>query len=345
LILLRPMQEKDITDLLEFANTPGMFNLPKSREAALKRLELSQTAFDRRSEEKGQAKFVFVAEDLDTGQILGTSMIAGKHGTPDVPHYYFKVGQERRYSNAVQAGFIHGTLTLKIERDGPSELGALVVRASHRGHPSKVGKQIVLVRFLFLAQHRDLFEPSVIAELLPPLDVEGHSPLWESIGRRFTNLDYWEADALAAKNKEFITDLFPRGKIYTTFLTADARNAIGKVAGMTEPLFHLLKKIGFRYNNEIDPFDGGPHLRAKVDQIAPVRSARVFTVKLDTAESEAPQWRGMIAPEGVPAKDFRAVMIEGRVDGGDLYLRKNAYEVVGRLLGVTESGKVRGFPL
>ncbi len=345
MILLRPMQEKDISDLLEFGSTPGMFNLPQTRELALDRLAISERSFARKSGSKDQSKYVFVAEDVSTGQVLGTSMIAGKHGTPDVPHYYFKVGQEKRYSQSVQAGFIHGTLTLKIDMDGPSELGALVVRASHRGHSSRVGKQITLVRFLFLAQHRDLFEPSVIAELLPPLNKDGQSPLWESIGRRFTNLDYWEADALASKDKEFITDLFPRGKIYTTFLSADARNAIGRVAPMTEPLFQMLKKIGFRYNNEIDPFDGGPHLKAKVDQIAPVRSARVFTVKADAARSEAPVWRGMIAPEGVAAKDFRAVMIEGKVDGGDLFLAKPEFETVQRLLSVKQLGKVRGFPL
>jgi arginine/ornithine N-succinyltransferase beta subunit len=38
---------------------------------------------------------------------------------------------------------------------------------------------------------------------------------------------------------KFIFSLFPSGKIYTTFLAAEARNAIGKVGKETEPVLQL----------------------------------------------------------------------------------------------------------
>ncbi|MBU6375375.1 MAG: arginine N-succinyltransferase, partial [Bdellovibrionales bacterium] len=85
---------------------------------------------------------------------------------------------------------------------------------------------------------------------------------------------YWEADRLCQQDKEFIFSLFPTGKIYTTFLSAEARNAIGKVGKDTEPVLHMLKKIGFHYRGQVDPFDGGPHLWAKRDELVPVQRAR-----------------------------------------------------------------------
>ncbi len=266
--VVREVRSDDAQALIALANTPGMFNLPNQIEDMEARIELSQKSFRGQMGAIERTKYVFVVEDLSAGKAVGTSMIAGQHGTELSPHYYFKVGNERRFSEALQTGFIHGTLTLHTQTDGPSELGALVVDETYRSHPKKIGKQVFFSRFLYLLAHPQRFRDQILAELLPPLNKRGHSPLWEAIGRRFTNLDYWEADALSAQNKDFIFDLFPQGKIYTTFLSAEARNAIGKVSKNTEPVFHLLKKIGFTYANEIDPFDGGPHLRANLAQLS-----------------------------------------------------------------------------
>ena len=59
---------------------------------------------------------------------------------------------------------------------------------------------------------------------------------------------------------------------------AEARNAIGKVGKDTEPVVHMLKKIGFKYLNQVDPFDGGPHLWANVSDLLPIQN--VFNGKV-----------------------------------------------------------------
>ena len=323
MFLIREVQKKDVADLLLLANTPGMFNLPSNRDAMLGRIANSQNSF---AGTASNPKFVFVAEDLTSHHVVATSMIATQHGTAESPHYYFKVGTEHRFSETIQTGFIHGTLTLKSQTDGPSELGALVVADQYRNQPEKVGRQIFFSRFLYLLQNRNRFRDQLIAELLPPLNKKGHSPLWEAVGRRFTNLDYWEADSLSAKNKDFIHDLFPQGKIYTTFLSADARNSIGKVGISTEPVMHLLKRIGFTYQNEIDPFDGGPHLRALVSKVIPLQKACKVTLKKSKTLLKNPV-TGLIAP--VKHKDeFRALQVTGEImnskDGGlVLHLESN----------------------
>ncbi len=308
MFLLREANKKDSEDLLKLANTPGMFNFPSNRESMMDRIQKSENSFHG---DELNAKYVFVAEDISNHRAVATSMIAKQHGTPDSPHYYFKVGTEKRFSETIQTGFIHGTLTMKMQTDGPSELGALVVSEAYRAHPEKVGRQIFFTRFLYLLQNRHRFKDNLLAELLPPLNKKGHSPLWEAVGRRFTNLDYWEADSLSSQNKEFIQDLFPQGKIYTAFLPADARNSIGKVGTSTEPVLHMLKRIGFKYQNEIDPFDGGPHLRGVVDQLLPLKKACKVAIRKSKNEINNAVF-GLIAPVKQGDK-FMAIQVVGEL--------------------------------
>ena len=68
------------------------------------------------------------------------------------------------------------------------------------------------MRFLFIAMHRTDFRDEVLAELLPPLEPDGTSHLWEALGRHFTGLSYREADRLCKRNKEFIRGPVPRGR-------------------------------------------------------------------------------------------------------------------------------------
>lgn len=325
MFLIREVQKKDVSDLLKLANTPGMFNFPSSHSSMVERISHSISSFKGKS---NNPKFVFVAEDLKSRKVIATAMIVHQHGTPESPHYYFKAGTERRFSEMIQTGFVHGTLTLKTQTEGPSELGALVVAENYRNHLEKVGRQIFFSRFLFLHQNRRFFKDDLIAELLPPLNKKGHSPLWEAVGRRFTDMDYWEADKLSSKNKDFIRDLFPKGKIYTTFLPPEARNSIGKVGPKTEPVMHLLKRIGFEYLNEVDPFDGGPHLRAKISKVIPLKKVSRVRIKASNTKLNKPIF-GLIAPTQHP-KGFRAIQLYGdlvRDQKGKLELVLNSKEV------------------
>jgi arginine N-succinyltransferase len=75
-----------------------------------------------------------------------------------------------------------------------------------------------------------------------------------------------------------MTSLFPKHEIYVSLLPPEARNMIGKVGSETEPARMLLERIGFKYLNHIDPFDGGPYLEAVTDQIVPVKATITGTL-------------------------------------------------------------------
>jgi arginine N-succinyltransferase len=255
------------------------------------------------------------------------------------------VDSEEKFSETINTGFIHGTLKLKYDTDGPSEVGGLVLDPEHRNSELRIGRQISFVRFLFLGLNRTRFKRKILAELLPPLNQKGQSPLWEAIGRRFTNMDYWEADHLCQKNKEFIFSLFPSGKIYTTFLPAEARNAIGRVGKETEPVLHMLKKIGFEYKGQVDPFDGGPHLWANVDDLLPVKKIVKLTFDaILSAGSEVNRESGILCRLPQEAGKFRAVAIQGTILNGKVQIAGPSSEMVRKVLGLNSGDQVAFMP-
>ena len=149
-----------------------------------------------------------------------------------------------------------------------------MINKEYRRRPEKLGKQISLIRFLFMGMDPSRFEKNVLCELTPPLGESNRSEFWEALGRRFTGLPYQEADLISQQNKEFISSLFPHEDIYLALLDSRARLVLGRVGQETRAAQHLLEMIGFTYRHEVDPFDGGPHFGAALSDITIVKNGR-----------------------------------------------------------------------
>ena len=91
-----------------------------------------------------------------------------------------------------------------------SELGALILDPALRGHPERLGRLLSYSRMLYIAAHRDRFQDTLQAELLPPFEPDGSSRLWNWLGKKFTGLTYLEADRRSRDDSEFMEALFPR---------------------------------------------------------------------------------------------------------------------------------------
>jgi arginine N-succinyltransferase len=271
MFILRSVQPKDLKDLYQLSTIMTFINLPADSDLIREKIESSMKSFKNPNKDLSKNYYIFVLENFNTGEILGVSMIHAQHGTENEPHFYLTVGQEAKFSQTINTGFVHGTLKLGLDSNGPTEIGGLILNPDYRGNKDKLGKQLSFVRFLFMANNSDRFKPMVHSELLPPFDRQGNSPLWEAVGRRFLNMNYVEADLLSRSNKEFILSLFPSENIYQTLLPMEARESIGKVGKETEPVRRMLESIGFKYTYEVDPFDGGPHYRCPLKDIKPVR--------------------------------------------------------------------------
>jgi arginine N-succinyltransferase len=271
MVILRSVQQNDLKDLYSLSTIMTFINLPPDEDIIQNKIESSHKSFHNPSKNLWENYYIFVLEDLTRNEILGVSMIHAQHGTEQEPHFYLSVGQEAKFSQTINTGFVHGTLKLGLDTNGPTEIGGLILNPEFRGSKEKLGKQLSFVRFLYMAMNPDRFKTMIHSELMPPLDKYGNSHLWEAIGRRFLNMNYHEADILSRNNKEFILSLFPSENIYQTLLPMEARQSIGKVGKETEPVKKMLESIGFEYTYEVDPFDGGPHYRCPLNEIKPIK--------------------------------------------------------------------------
>jgi arginine N-succinyltransferase len=271
--LIRDVQRADLPGLRKLASVLNTVNLPNDERELSGIVEKSARSFDGRIREPFEREYLFVMEDLAKGRVIGSSLIIAQHGRRDAPHIFFDVYEKEHYSSSVDKHFRHRVLSIGYNFDGPTEIGGLVVDPQYRGQ-GKPGKQLSYVRFLHIAMHRARFRDRVLVELLPRLEEDGRSPLWEALGRKFTGLSYQDADRLSRENKEFIQQLFPPGEIYATLFTQKIQDAIGEVGPESVGARGMLTRIGFRYDERIDPFDGGPHYSAPTELIEPIRRYR-----------------------------------------------------------------------
>jgi arginine N-succinyltransferase len=298
-----PEDEEQILSLAQHLNT---VNLPNDRGHIHRLLEHSKKSFAGEIRSPTHRKYVFGLWNLETGDAVGTSMIVAQLGRRDAPYIYLDVMDEEKYSRALDKHFLHTVLRIGFSFKGPTEIGGLVVHPDYRAAREKLGVLISYVRFLFIATHRDLFQAEILAELLPPLEQDGTSHLWEALGRRFCDLSYAEADLRSSENKEFIKDLFPSGVIYASLLSKDAQGVIGKVGNQTKGVERMLKRIGFRYAHRVDPFDGGPHFTAPTDEITLIQNTQKLRV-VGPSDTPAKSSAGLVARELPGPPYFRAV--------------------------------------
>lgn len=301
--VIRSVRAEDLPQLFDLAKQFNLLNLPGDKKVLAEKIDRSLKSFSGELP-KSKTEYLFVLEDVEEKAIVGSSLVMAKHGTDDVPHSYFKIHKRNHFSQDLGIGFIHQVLRFQLDNDGPTEIGGLLVDKSYRRRPERLGKQISLSRFLYIGLHPDKFENRVLCELTPPLTDENRSEFWEALGRRFTGLNYTEADLLSQSHKEFIESLFPEEDIYLALLDSKARTVVGRVGEATKPAQHLLESIGFEYLEEIDPFDGGPHYGAATKDILVIKEGK--RLKIADFKDAAFKSHGLV---GAGDQDFRAALV------------------------------------
>ena len=274
MLILREIEERDLDPLLALAGHLDSMNLPSDRDFLSARIDTSRRSFAREIADWRERIYVFALEDSETGCCIGTSTIVAKQGRPGARYYWLKVTTEERRSTALGKRFVHTKLQLMSTDNGPTEIGGLILDPSYRRHPEKAGKALSILRFAYISAHPELFEREVIAEMLSPFEESGENLLWNAFGAKFTGLPYREADHLSARDKQFITDLFPVDPVYATLFPANVQAVIGQPNETAKAALRILEKVGFKYLNQVDPFDGGPYYGAARDAIVSVAERR-----------------------------------------------------------------------
>ena len=269
MFIIRPIAETDFDGLCELASiVKGLTTLPNDHKILQNKIYDSLKAFGPHVRKPGGEAYLFVLEDLDTHKIIGTSGIISKTGGFE-PFYTYQIRSELYASKQLNIHRQIQTLHLITSHNGPSEIFGLFLNPEYRTHG--LGKLLSLSRFMFMRQFTPRFDETVISELRGVINTEGKSPFWECVGKHFFDLDFYTADFLSGTgDKQFIEDLMPDHPIYIPMLPHEVQNVIGQVHNNTLPALKLLTDQGFIYKNEVDIFDAGPTVSAKLSQIATI---------------------------------------------------------------------------
>lgn len=269
--VVRPARMGDLADVHNLARHLNSVNLPNEESILREVIDKSIQSFTGQLSPSA-CEYMFVLHDRLSDKVVGSSAIIAQHGTADLPHYFFDVKRVHRYSKTRDISVEQEVLQLGCDTQGMTEIGRLVLLPDYRHVSQKLGRFLSYVRFFWMAMcPAERFCKRVLAELLPPLEADGKSPLWEAIGRRFTRMDYTEADHASRTNKEFIATLFPPDPFYVDMLPTEAREVIGVVGKGNKGAKYLLEMAGFSFGKKVDPFDGGPHFEADLEAIVPIQ--------------------------------------------------------------------------
>jgi arginine N-succinyltransferase len=271
---MRPARAGDLQPLYEMAKLTGggFTNLPADRGSLADKLARSEAALAREDELLQDDLFVLVLENADTGEVRGTCQLFSQVGRK-WPFYSYRLGALTQYSQELKRTFRADMLTLSTDLEGCSEVGGLFLHPGQRA--GGLGLLIARSRYLFIRAHRARFADRTLAELRGVIDEAGGSPFWDGLAGKFFGMSFQEADGFnAIHGNQFIADLMPKHPIYTAMLPEGGRAVIGFPHPNGRAAMRMLENEGFRFENYIDIFDGGPTMTATTDQIHSLAQAQ-----------------------------------------------------------------------
>lgn len=281
MIIIRPIQATDYHDLHHIAidSGHGFTSLPVNEYILKKRINHSENSFRSQTNEPGNQGYLFVMEDTQTGQVVGTSGIEAAVGL-DNAFYHYHLGKVVHSSRELNIHNTVETLALCNDYTGATEICTLFLNKSHRKDGN--GRFLSRCRFLFMAEHKERFSDCVIAEMRGVSDEEGRSPFYDWLEEHFLSIQFTKADYLTGiGNKDFIAELMPKYPVYVNLLSKEAQQVINKVHPNTAPALHLLEAEGFSRRGYIDIFDAGPTVEAELKQIRSIRDSQKYQVLIN----------------------------------------------------------------
>jgi len=305
MVIIRPIQHSDYDALHRIAveSGHGFTSLPVNEELLKNRIKRADTSFNKQVTQPGDESYLFVMEDTETGQVVGTSGIEAAVGLDDA-FYHYHLGKVVHNSRELNIYNTVETLSLCNDYTGATEICTLYLSESHRKNSN--GRFLSRVRFLFIAEHLERFADTIIAEMRGVSDENGRSPFWSWLEEHFFSMDFPTVDYLSGIGKKvFIAELMPKYPIYVNLLSEEAQQVINKVHEKTVPALRLLESEGLSRRGYVDIFDGGPTVEAQTSAIRTVKESKkcqviigdvTTTDKFIVCNTDVAQFRAIQAP-------------------------------------------------
>jgi len=339
MMLIRPATIADLKSLLNLAGKtgPGLTTLPDDEAILLDKINLSQQSFGKDVISPNQEYYLFLLEDTETGQIVGTSALAATVGISEA-FYTYHVGTIVHSAPKLDIYNVINALFLGNDYTGATEICTLFLSQDYRKDGN--GQLLSRARFLFMAMHLHRFAPLVIAEMRGFSDAEGNSPFWDAVGSHFFSMSFNDADAISGEgNNQFIAELMPKYPIYLPLLPDAARDVIGEVHPDTRPALKMLEKEGFKYNGYVDIFDAGPSIEVETNEIKTIKQSQncVVSIVTDQEFEKLDSQQYMLANQEVV--DFRACYAKANINQQQIIVN----QTIAKSLNVKTGDALRAF--
>lgn len=308
MMVIRPIESQDLSALVGFAESSGVgvTTLPNNPELLENRIFRSIRSF-RSAQPKERGNYVFAMHDSEADRVVGVSAIEANVGLDQV-WYNYRLSKVVHASKQIGVHSSNQMLYMTNDLTGVSELCTLFL--DEHARQGNNGRLLSKCRLLFLAEYQDHFASKIVAEMRGVSNKDGISPFWESLGKKFFQMDFSYADyQVGLGNKEMVAELMPKYPIYLFSLSPEARAAIAHTHENTRPAQEMLKKEGFHFNGYVDIFDGGPVMEAFVEDIRGVRESRLLPYKLDNELVPAVGSRTDYVVSNRKMERFRAVLV------------------------------------
>lgn len=260
--VVRPVERSDIPALETMTSlpTPGVHTLPRTRTAIERAVERSIASFAAQPAKPVDESYFFVLEapDKSVAGMAAIGATAGANGAflafrRDIVN---QVSRDLNISHNVLA------LTLCSDLTDYSQLSGFYLR--DRRDAGVEAALLSRARLMYAASAPQRFSEKFFAAMSGISDAQGRAPFWESLGRKFFQMDFLEAERMieGSRNRTLIVELMPHYPVYVPLLPEDAQAAMGRVHPAAELAFRILSEEGFETDDYVDIFDGGPILKA-----------------------------------------------------------------------------------
>ncbi|MBV1909480.1 MAG: arginine N-succinyltransferase [Kangiellaceae bacterium] len=324
MIVIRPIKASDYDSLHQIAidSGHGFTSLPINEDILKNKITRSETSFESNVKEPGDEGYLFVMEDTESGEIVGTSGVEAAVGL-NSPFYHYHLGKVVHSSSELKVHNVVETLTLCNDFSGVTEICTLFLKEKARKNSN--GRFLSRFRFLFIGEHEQRFSDRIIAEMRGVSDENGRSPFWEWLEKNFFSIDFPTADYLTGTgNKVFIAELMPKYPVYVSLLTKKAQAVINKVHAQTEPALRLLESEGFHRSDYVDIFDAGPTIVSQRQHIKTINQSLRLQVKYvednisEDENSSSMQQKYIMC--NTKLKDFRAIQAKVTICDNDRFV-------------------------
>lgn len=273
MFIVRSGAFRDIPQLQRLAKTFPLCSLTEEKTRLWEIVEKSTLSF-KKSLPIEQRRYLFVLE-LE-GKIIGSSQILSYQGQT-YPYFFLNEKNE-------QESF----LELVTTQTGRTQLGGLILEPRYRSHPERLGRQIGLFRFLYIAENPEVFTEKVEVSLTAPLeDNNARSEFWSFLNCPDLPKEYPSALQLYKKDPiQFFSSFYKQKQIPLKTLPEKIKKSLKEVHRDTLPVYKGLLNLGFKKTNRYHILDGGIFLEGERQTLSVLRESRQVILKKKSSKNK-----------------------------------------------------------